>query len=71
MAYELVMNIILVLEIKIKCAFCNACLVNDVRDGGLAYTLTHKQPESRIKEGISFDLFVGIEFSRIPASFCA
>ena len=65
----MISNIVFIFEIKIESALCNAGVVHDVRNRGFIKAVVDKERESRVQKGLTFHLFVIINFSHRESPF--
>ena len=66
---QMISNIVLIFEIKIEGALCNAGVVHDVRNRGFIKAVVDKERESRVQKGLTLHLFVIINFSHRESPF--
>ena len=66
---QMISNIIFVFEIKIESTLCNAGIVHDIGDGCFAEAIVDKERESRVQKGLTFSLFVVVNFSHRESPF--
>jgi len=63
MGYQPVADIVLILEIQVKSALGNTCLINDISDRCFTESLCCEKIESGFQQVILFELFIYVNFS--------